>query len=260
MEAITDWDDEYRNSEHIAGGAEFPARWERDAAAFRQTATGREGIFWPEGTPRGLAVFVHGGYWMRFSPAHFSHLAAGPLARGWAVAMPGYTLAPEQRISAITRQVAEGIAAAAAKVEGPVVLSGHSAGGHLATRMLCADEPLPQAVAARVVRCVPVSGVFDLRPLLRLELNAVLHLDLAEARAESPALLEAARTDVPLTVWVGADERPEFLRQSALMANVWRGQGLAIRHREEPQRHHFDVIEDLADADSGLTEALVGGL
>ena len=41
---------------------------------------------------------------MALSKDDFSHLAAGPLARGWAVAMIGYTLAPQARIADITQK------------------------------------------------------------------------------------------------------------------------------------------------------------
>ena len=49
-----------------------------------------------------LVVFVHGGYWLRFHRDIWSHFAQGLTARGWAVAMPSYTLAPEARIAAMT--------------------------------------------------------------------------------------------------------------------------------------------------------------
>lgn len=262
MEAVgtvTDWDDAYANGAHVPGSEAYPDAWARDAAAFRGTARQRDGVFLPEGTPKGLLVFVHGGYWMRFDPSSWSHLATGALARGWAVAFPGYTLAPAARIAAITREVAQGIAAAAGVVDGPIVLCGHSAGGHLVARMLCDDRPLPEAVLSRIVRCVPVSGLFDLRPLMPTAMNATLQLDLAEARSESPALREVA-APVPLVAWVGGIERPEFLRQSALIANVWQGLGVPTRFVADPDRHHFDVIDGLLRPDSPLVEAALGGL
>lgn len=260
MEAIviTDWDDAYANGPHIPGGADYPARWAADAAAFRATATLRDGIFWPEGRPKGLLAFIHGGWWVSFSPETWSHLAAGAVARGWAVALPGYTLAPGARIAAIGRQVAAGIEAAAGLVEGPLVLSGHSAGGHLCARMLC-DGGLSPAVQARVARSVPISGLFDLRPLMGLAVNEKLRLDEAEAQAESP-LLRRPAVRAPMTVWVGADERLPFLWQSRAMANVWAGLGVPTRLHEAPERHHFDVVGEMAEADSDLTEALIGGL
>ena len=269
---IADWDDAYANAAHIPGGDEFPARWAAAAKAFRAGMDGqlREGIpygahprqrfdlFLPRGTPAGLVVFVHGGYWRAFDRGDWSHLAAGPLARGWAVAIPGYVLAPEARIAAITAMIREALAAAAAEVKGPIRLAGHSAGGHLVARQLCADSLLPEAVLARIERVVPISGLFDLRPLLRHQLNATLRLDLPEARMQSPALLEVRAAAVPVHVWAGAGERPEFVRQSELLANVWAGLGIDTRLTIEPGRHHFDVIGGLADPASDLLEAVIG--
>ncbi len=267
-----DWDDAYSNRDHIPGAADYPPRWASMAAALRKdlTAAGRArldiaygasererfDLFLPESMAQGLVVFVHGGYWRMFGKSDWSHLAAGPLARGWAVAMPGYTLCPQTRISAITRQIGAAIAAIARELGGPIRLTGHSAGGHLVTRMLCQDAPLPEAVAARIASVTSISGVHDLRPLIHTAMNDDLMLDRAQAADESPALLEP-RAGVPLTCWVGAAERPEFLRQNALLANIWTGFGVKARVVEEPDRHHFNVIDGLAEPDSPLTGALL---
>jgi hypothetical protein len=122
--------------------------------------------------------------------------------------------------------------------------------------MLCADAPLPGGVAGRIVNTVSISGVHDLRPLLRTKLNDALRLDASEARTESPALLDP-REAVRLTCWVGAAERPEFVRQNTLLANIWTGLGAVTRTVEQPDRHHFDVIDGLSRPDSPLMEALL---
>lgn len=264
-----DWETAYDNMRAVPGAKDLAARWQEEAGAFRARLGDRArriaagphpravlDLFQPEGRPEGLAVFIHGGYWVRNAPEIFSHLAAGALARGWAVAMPGYPLCPEARIPGITAQVARGIAVAAAEIAGPIRLAGHSAGGHLATRMLCVGVLAPE-VLPRIASCLPISGLFDLRPLMRTPMQPVLSLELAEARAESPALLEPIAA-VPVTVWVGADELPELRRQSALLANVWTGSGVATRLVEEAGQDHFSVIEALADPDSPITRALVG--
>lgn len=265
-----DWDDAYANAAHIPGAADYPPRWQREAAAFRESLGGRArsgiaygdapaerlDLFLPGETARGLVVFVHGGYWQRFGRQDWSHLAAGPLAHGWAVAMPGYTLCPGIRVSGITRQIAAALAHAAGLVDGPIRLTGHSAGGHLVTRMLCRDVPLPGTVAERIANTVSISGVHDLRPLLRTRLNDALRLDPGAARAESPALAEP-REDARLTCWVGDLERPEFLRQNALLANIWAGLGARSAAVVCPGRHHFDVIDGLADPDNPLIRALL---
>ncbi|WP_376961785.1 alpha/beta hydrolase [Azospirillum sp. A26] len=273
LRRITDWDDAYSNGAHIPGGDAYPARWAERAAAFRTelAADGRaeldlpygEGererydLFRPEGAAKGTVVFVHGGYWMAFDKARWSHLAAGPLAQGWAVAMPSYTLCPEKRIAGITRQMAQAVEAVAGAEAGPLRLTGHSAGGHLVSRLVCADAPLSDKVRARVEHVVSISGLHDLRPLLNTRMNATLRLDEAEAVAESPALLRP-QPGIGITCWVGADERPEFVRQTELLANVWLGLGVATGLQLAVGRHHFDVIDDLADPESDLVAALLG--
>lgn len=256
---ITDWDDAYANAVHIPGGAAYPARWAAEAAAFRSTARVRDGLFLPDGPPKGLAVFIHGGWWMQFGPDDWSHLAAGAVARGWAVLIAGYTLAPHARVGDMARQVAGAITDAAARVAGPIAIAGHSAGGQLCARMLCAGGPLPEAVLGRVAASLPISGLFDLRPLIRLAANRTIGIDAAEAAAESPALLIPA-IRAPMTVWVGADERVPFLWQSQMMAAAWAGLGVPVRHVVEPGRHHFDVIEGLTRPGSAMTEAWLGRL
>lgn len=252
---VTDWDDAYANAAHIPQSEAFVPRWTAAAAAFRDRhpprPLGRGHLFRPEAAARGLMVFIHGGYWMRFDPTMWSHLAAGALSRGWAVAMPAYTLAPQARIGQMVHEVADAIAEAAAQVDGPIALTGHSAGGHLAARMVCDDGTLPDAVAARVTTCVPLSPLTDLRPLLRTAMAETLRLDAQQAAAESPSLL-APRAGIPVVTWVGGAERPEFIRQARLLATVWAGLGAATDCVIDPGRHHFDVIDGLADADSPL--------
>lgn len=262
-----DLTDAYENGKYIPGAAEYPGRWAAAALAFRQGlgpqarldlpygpgARNHFDLFVPESTPKGLLVFVHGGYWRKFDKSVWSHLAAGPMARGWAVAMPSYTLAPQARIAEITGEVALTIQAAAQEVAGPLVLSGHSAGGHLSARMRCTGVLSAQS-AARVVRIVPISPLSDLRPLMQTDMNSDLRLDAEECASESPALCEDLH-DSPTAVWVGSAERPAFLDQARWLSGAW---NCALHIAEG--LHHFDVIEGMAHAESELTEALVGGL
>jgi alpha-beta hydrolase superfamily lysophospholipase len=166
--------------------------------------------------------------------------------------MPTYTLAPEARIAAMTAEIGVAVAAAAAEVAGPVVVTGHSAGGHLSARMGCTDAPC--TAAPRIVRVVPISPLSDLDPLRDTTMNEVLRIDAAEAAAESPARL-ALRPGTAAHVWVGGEERAAFLWQARLLAEAWR-----CPWTVDPGRHHFDVIDAMARPDSPLTEALVGGL
>jgi len=265
---IIDWTDAYENGAYIQNASEFPPRWNDQAAAFRTELGDRAqldiaygtqprqklDLFHPEGDDaKGLLVFVHGGYWKAFDKSTWSHFAQGVVSQGWAVAIPSYTLAPEARIADITKEVAAAIAHAAHLIAGPIHLAGHSAGGHLVTRMLCDNGPLVQASAAslrqRINKVISISGVHDLRPLLKTEMNAILQLDATETETES-VVLQQPTHQAALLCLVGADERPEFIRQSELLANVWAGLGLETSLIKSTGKHHFDIIDSLISDDA----------
>ena len=265
MRGMTDLTDAYENAAHIPGAETYPPRWEREGDAFRREmrGAGRLRELAPEGAPpcdlilpadppAGLCVFVHGGYWKAMSPDVFAWIARGPVARGWAVALARYTLAPGARIAAITREVAAAVEAAAAAVpDVPIVVTGHSAGGHLSARMAC-EGPLG-AAADRLAKVVPISPLSDLAPLMRCEMNAILGIDEDEAAAESPARLRP-RDGVAAEIWVGGDERPAFLDQARWLAEAWDAPLTVL-----DGRHHFDVIDGLADPDDPLCRAVTPG-
>ncbi|AUR08996.1 alpha/beta hydrolase [Phaeobacter inhibens] len=257
-------DDAYSNGAYIENADSYPPRWAASAEDFRNAmrdrsrldvpygegARHRYDLFLPEGAAKGLMIFVHGGYWMAFDKSSWSHLAVGALAHGYAVAMPSYDLCPEVRIADITQQIATAVTAIAAEVEGPISLAGHSAGGHLVARMLD-RELLPEEVGERIAAVVPISPIADLRPLLRTTMNTKFKLDAASAAAESPIDMEH-RYPADVTVWVGGDERPAFLDQAVLLAEAWE-----VDHVIAFGKHHFNVIEPLADPESDLVAVLV---
>lgn len=265
--AITDWSDEYDNVGHIPDALSFMEKWPILAEAFRETADLQINIpyenkernvfdmFHPQGRAKGLFIFVHGGYWLRFEKSFWSHLASGPLAKNYAVAMPSYTLCPDAKVSEITKEITASIEAAAERIEGPIILCGHSAGGHLATRQICEDTSLDKTVLERITRVISISGVHDLRPLLNIVQNETINLNEEEALQESPALLKP-HLRISVDCIVGSDERPEFIRQNDLLANIWRGMGVATTTTHIAGKHHFDVIDDLLNPDGIICSQL----
>ena len=136
-----------------------------------------------------MLVFIHGGWWQRNSKDAFSCLAAGPMARGFDVAMVGYTLAPDATLQGIASEIWAALDRLAAYQQehgatAQVLLSGWSAGGHLTALSL--DHP---AVLAGLV----ISGVFDLEPIRHSYINEKLRLDDAMAAALSPARIVPMR-------------------------------------------------------------------
>ncbi len=259
-------DTAYDNGTFIPGAATYPDRWSDDARAHREVeaALGRArlntpygnherekfDLFHPKGQAKGLVMFVHGGYWMKFDRSYWSHFAQGCTARDWAVAMPSYPLAPDAKISDITLSIARALEAMATLVPGTIRLTGHSAGGHLVARMGCRDIVIQDDVRPRIEKIVSISPVVDLRPLLETSMNSTLSLSTSEAERESPVLHDAPT--IPVTSWVGAEERPAFLDQARWLAESWNAE-----HRIAAGRHHFDVIDDLCDPDSPLVNTIL---
>lgn len=265
-----DWDDEFSNAAYIVDGALYPSIWKDRADEFAHAHEKADfdrpygphprqkfDLFGPHSSPRGLVCFVHGGFWIEFDKSYWSHLARGLCNLGWSVAVPSYVLAPQVRISEITQMIAQAIQCCANLVDGPIVLVGHSAGGHLVTRMVCSDSPLERSSRDRVTTVVTISGIHDLRNLLKTQMNEQLQLDKSEAFSESPALLEPS-TSADVVCWVGSLERPEFIHQSKLLRKAWEAHIPGIQLEIENGRHHFDVIESMENPASPLVRMIDG--
>jgi len=210
--------------------------------------------FFPADRPGApVLVYVHGGYWQWNDKEDSSFLVAGPLARGFAVALVEYTLAPAVRVDGIVDEIDRVLAwlgAHAAELGGDpgrLLLSGHSAGGHL-TAMMLGRRPLAGAL--------PISGLYDLEPIRLCYLNEVLGLDEASARRNSP-LAHLPAESPRVVVAVGSGELPELVRHSAEYAAALRERGLPASYLPLAGHDHFSLLEELADPNGKLCEALV---
>ena len=259
---MTSLDDEYANGPFIPNAETYPPKWSQKAQDFRDQLGGRAilgtsygpskrqcfDMFLPDGDVQGTLIFVHGGYWRAFDNQSWSHLAKGALGRNWAVAMPAYDLCPDVSIAAITQQIAAAVTQIAKQTEGPMALAGHSAGGHLVSRML-AEGMVHSDVSDRISRVAPISPLSDLEPLTKTTMNDDFRMDMAMARAESP-LLQPAPT-IPVSIWVGAAERPAFIDQARWLASHW-----DCPIVKSPKKHHFDIIDALEDPESEMVQWL----
>ncbi len=155
-----------------------------------------------------VLIFIHGGYWQRNSRELFAIMGKGALARGLTVAMPGYTLAPAATMTQIVAEIRaaldwlarEGPAHGAG---GPAIISGWSAGAHLAA--LALDHSYVRAG-------VGISGVYELGPLCDTSLNAALRLTPAEVSDFSP--LRLSPTIKPFVLAYGGSELPALVCDS----------------------------------------------
>lgn len=153
-------------------------------------------------------VFIHGGYWQRNDREGAAAVMAGAVASGWSAALPGYTLAPDATLTQIVAQMTASLDWLAEHrkahgITGRIVVSGWSAGGHLAAMML--GHP---AVSA----ALPVSGVFELGPLRDTYLNEKLRLTDAEVETLSPLRLPPVQK--PMAIAYGTAELDALVMDS----------------------------------------------
>jgi arylformamidase len=257
-----DYEVEYNNRARVPENPSIMAGWATDAAAWRERhaprviayGTGaRNVIDLFEGDGAGaIVVFIHGGYWQALDGSFFSHLAAGLNAHGIDVAIPSYDLCPAVSVDDIIAQM-RSATHELARLGRPLVISGHSAGGHLAACMLATGWPAYDASLPKnlVIAAYAISGLFDLGPLVGTTINTALRLDQTTARAASPLFLNAPGRG-SLDAVVGAYESAEYFRQSRTMVETWGAAGLATRFGVVADANHFTAIAPLADPKSSM--------
>ncbi|MDQ6619920.1 MAG: alpha/beta hydrolase [Pseudomonadota bacterium] len=219
-------------------------------------------IFLPRGRSRGTLVFIHGGYWRSLDKREHAFVAPAFAAHDIAVASLNYDLCPHIAIADIVDECRRALSwivregAAHGLNTGSIVVSGHSAGGHLAAMLHATRWDALGLAHNPIAGGVSVSGVHDLEPLVQASMNSDLRLTREEARRVSPVHLEPTASGV-FVIAVGANETSEFVRQSDLLWDAWpahRPAGATSAMRVAG-RHHFNVIVDYADAASSLTQA-----
>ncbi len=267
--AAIDYEAEYNLRARVPEHPEIFARWAREAEDYRAETlkhgraelglsygdTPRQFIdlFLPEaGDTAPLAVFIHGGYWRSFDPSSYSHMARGLNERGVAVAVVGYDLCPIVTVADIVEQIRRACIFLWQRFSRRMLVSGHSAGGHLASAMVATDwhALYPKAPADLVPAGYAISGVFDLAPLLNVSTNQDLRLDAEAARRVSPLFWPVVPGRV-LDAVVGDLETSEFKRQSRAIAQAWEQAKAETRYAEFPG-NHFTVIDALAEPASAM--------
>jgi arylformamidase len=267
-------DREYDNRRKVVGSAAWLARYASASACARRDLSCRIDVpyggspaetldlFTPAAGPAPVHVFVHGGYWRSLDKSDFSFVARAFQPAGALVAVINYALVPAVDMDELVRQCRASIAwlhrNAPAYGGDPdrIVVSGHSAGGHLAVTLMSTDWPSFAGLPADVIKAgCGISGLYDLEPIRLCFLNETLGMTAAQAARLSPVRTPPARSG-PLLLAVGELEGAEYHRQTDDMASAWRGRGLPGEVMDMSGHDHFSIVAQLEEPETPLSRAI----
>jgi arylformamidase len=271
---------QYNNRARVPGYAQHFQRWAAASQLARANSPAHLDVAYGDGAgetldvfPAGLPgapvlMFIHGGYWRSLDKSDFSFIAPAFNAAGATVVVPNYGLCPAVSIEHIALQMTQAVAwvcrhaAAYGADASRLGVVGHSAGGHLAAMLLsCRWKDVADDLPAQpLTGALSISGLYDLEPLRHVpSLRADLQLTPAAVKRLSPAFFPRPKGG-KLYATVGLDESEEFLRQNALIRDVWGPTAVPVCETL-PGADHFSIVEGLADPGGrlhGLALRLVG--
>ncbi|XP_040496051.1 kynurenine formamidase isoform X1 [Ursus maritimus] len=229
-------------------------------------------IYFPEEVSEAspFCLFFHGGYWQSGSKDTSAFMVNPLTTRGVAVVIVAYDLAPkapalragtlDQMVDQVTRSIA--FVQKQYPCNEGIYLCGHSAGAHLAAMMLLANWTT-HGVTPNLKGFFLVSGIYDLEPIVYTTQNAPLLMTLEGAQQNSPQLLLEAALTRPsdpachVLVTVGQHDSPEFQRQSREFYQTLCRGGWNASFEEIRDADHFEIIWNLTQQDSVLTQMIL---
>ena len=255
--------------------ADIVKRWEHSSARARKHLTSHLGLrfgptvdeyldIFPSKKPdASLHLFIHGGYWRRFTAREFSFVAPALVEAGVSVAVMNYTLCPEATVGEIVRQTRSAIFWLKENDSNydvdatHLTISGHSAGGHLLAMALSTDWQKTYGMNQDVIAgACAISGIYDLRPLPYSYLQPKIQLSWADVEHLSP-IRHIPDKAPALTVVAGGKETTEFIRQSRDFLSAWQDKGLRGNWLNVSDAHHFNILDGFEDSGSSLFKTIV---
>lgn len=205
-----------------------------------------------------ILIFIHGGYWRALDKKSYRFVAEPFVKQDLTVCVLNYRLIPTVKMEGLLNDIKDAIAwiqEKATQFNGDpnrLVLSGHSAGGHIALMTYLLHEQLRSSIQA----ICSISGIFDLVPIQNSYLNEVLSLTDQEAEQFSVSNKDLSVLQCPTFVSVGADETDLFIEQSQDVCTRNKEKA-PIRYHEYPGQNHYQIIHRLGETDSPLAQFIL---
>lgn len=223
------------NASHVVSYGEHP----RQNYELLKVAEGHE--------VKGLAVFIHGGFWRAMDREQSRFVAQPFLANGYDCVIAEYRLMPEFRLENLVQDTADMLSSLADNrrpysLADNVILAGHSAGAHLAVFGL--QRARQMGVSISDCSLLLLSGVFDIYPVSKTSIGDDLRMSDEEIKRWSLYDAKLELGTEPLFV-AGEIETDEFKRQTIVGAQQLGSQGVE-NILFVPEANHLSLMTEFA--------------
>ena len=222
-------------------------------------------IYAPAGAEQApVLVFWHGGGWTNGYRQYTRFLAPHVTALGLVLVAPSYRLAPEHPLPAALDDALDLLATLRQVLPDwggsprRVLLSGHSAGGHIATlTALKRGAWSRHGVPADMIRgCLPISGIMDLHDPQpapgsleeRVYTTVLRGHDRLQDAVLSPLYWSAGNT-VPFDLSHGQNDSARVVRSNRRLLPLLQAQPAPVEQHEYAGQDHFQTHLQLRDPD-----------
>ncbi|MDY8137709.1 alpha/beta hydrolase [Aquimarina sp. 2201CG5-10] len=205
-----------------------------------------------------ILIFIHGGYWRSLDKKSYSFVAEPFIKNDITTCIINYRLIPTVNMETVLSDIAASIQWIQKKAfqyngnSNEVILSGHSAGGHLALMTYLMNENLRSNIKA----IYSLSGIFDLAPIKNSYLNEVLQLSQDDVETYSVSNKDLSHLKCPVLLSVGSNETIFFIEESKNLYTKNRLKA-SIEYYEYQELNHYQIVHKLGQEDSSLVNLIL---
>ena len=204
--------------------------------------------------PPTVIVIIHGGGFQEGNKEMYAFMSKYLLEAGYTTVLIGYDLAPSKTVQGIINEINDGVGYVCNYFpRANIVLMGHSAGAYLTVSAACNKS-------LNVKGIIPISGVFDLRLLVKTSLNVVVQLTEAEATRLSLNNELSIPKSVKSLVLVGGDESPGFIKESKDLFERLKTTTENAEFRILKDEDHFSIVESFNTKDHPVLQEVLSFL